>query len=293
MLAERALYYFFLSTLLFVQGIFTYILYKHHSLFIKAHSIQLYCPKQILEKDTLRYQLKKEYLDTERTDIGLYNMWRGWVIFIPMNIIFALFMFVKYPDEVDSSFYYLLIAISLYQAYTQIRYLIREFGYPNFYTLATTSYGNVQNFISYYTQGYGEIYQAMEEKIGACHDPNAEYSCWDLLPSRLRENLAKRYAQTVKGANEYQAIEYFEKALKAKKYEVILEYMDLSPNADDLDLLGLTEHPFRKYESTELVDYMNSVYRASSVPLILPWIMMIYVLVFHQWYSHYNMNLRI
>lgn len=284
MLAERVLFHFFFWTFIFVQGIFTYIIYYHHRIFIKAQSIQLSCGNRVLEKNTLRYQLRQEYLERKRDDINIYNLWRGWVIFIPLNIVFAIFMFVKYPNEIDTSFYYIMILLSIYQAYVQISFLTIQYGYPAFYTLYGATNGSVQTFISYYTQDYADIYKAIEEKIDMCHDPNADYSCWDLLPSILRENLTKRYISDNTGANSYQAIDYFEKAMREKNYDKVIAYMNFDKNADDLDVLGLSEHPFRNFESVELVNFMKSVYSKVSIHLVLPWVVVLYLLVFHPWY---------
>ena len=284
MIAERVLFHFFFWTFFVVQGIFNYLLYYHHRIFVRAQSNQLSCGNRILEKHTLRFQLKQEYLDKPRTDLNIYNVWRGWVIFIPLNILFAIFIFVKYPLEVDTSFYYIMMVLSIYQAYVQISFLTIEFGYPAFYSLYGTTNGTVQTYISYYTQPYADIYKAIEEKIEMCHDPNAEYSCWDLLPSILRENLAKRYISENPSTNTYQAIDYFETAMKEKQYDHIIAYMDFSKNADDLDLLGQSEHPFREFDSVDLVNFMKSVYSKVLTHILLPWVVVIYLLVFHPWY---------
>lgn len=284
MLAERVLFHLFFWTFIFVQGIFTYIVYYHHRIFIKAHSLQISCEKSTLEKNTLRYQLKQEYLEKKRTDLNIYNTWRGWIIFIPMNIAIAIFMFVKYADEIDTSFYYIMILVSIYQAYVQISYLTNEFGYPAFYTLYGATNGSVQNYIAYYTQPYADIYEAIEQKISMCHDPNAEYSCWDLLPSILRENLVRRYIVDNPSSSRYQAIDYFEEAMKKKDYDKLIGYMDFSIKSDDLDVLGQTEHPFRTLDSEDLVTYMKSVYKKVLFHIVFPWMVVLYLLVFHPWY---------
>lgn len=263
------------------------MIYKHHQTYIKAHSLQLNCEVRALEKETLRYHLKKEYLDKPLELINVYNFWRTWVFTFPFVIILAIFMFIREP-EIDPVLYYGFMIVGTICVIFETRYLMKQFGYPPLFNLSGTTTGDLQRFISYYSQSYVSIEQNLQDRLAPCYENELqEVTCWELLPSQLKKDLLQRYVSENPTANKYQALDYFENSLRKKDFSKLIGYMKLSSKYDDLDILGITEHPYRDMESTELVDFMSQMYKSSLGIIIIPWILIIYLVVFHVVYRHY------
>lgn len=286
-LGEQVLWHSFVWTLLFIHVIFTYMVLKHHHFYIKSHSLQLNCQIKALEKETLRYKLKQEYLDKPLGQINVYNFWRTWIFTFPFVIILAIFMFIREP-QIDPVLYYGFMIIGTICCIFETRYLMKQFGYPPIFNLSGTTTGDLQRFLSYYTQPYTTIEQTLQEKLSMCYDAEEqEVTCWNLIPSQLQKDLLQRYVSENPTSNKYQAMDYFEDALRKKDFSKMIGYMKLSSKYEDLDIIGLTEHPYRDMESSELVDFMSKMYKSALGIIIIPWIMIIYLVIFHVSYRNY------
>jgi len=311
-LAKKFLFWAFVISIFYIHFSYTYILYKHHRVFVSALNTQHTCgTKNALERETTRYILRKYYLnpdaDETKADISRYNFWRIWILSMPVMIAVAIFMIVKYgPKTISPWFYIIMTATILYLGVYQMVELPRYFGYPSFWDIFSSKLftGKIQRIIQFHTQSYDQIYLMLDARLSPCLDENAEFSCMEVLPSELKQTLIRRYVSANPQSNEYQAADFFETALKKRDYDEVIAYMRLGTSSSDLELLaGLKtteESPadtvlddsqladFRENLSKTMVFEIQSLYSKAFYSILLPgWILFIYFIWFHRSFRAY------
>jgi membrane protein YdbS with pleckstrin-like domain len=304
-LAKKFLFWAFVISVVFIHVAYTYIIYKQYRVFVNAFNTQFACNvEDALEMETARYQLRQHYLEpddkTNKAEIRRYNFWRIWVLSMPVMIAIAIFMIVKYSFNVIPPFFYLFTTITvLYLGIYQIVHLPRYFGYPSYWDIFAEKMmnGKLQQAIQYHTQGYDQIHLMFESRLSPCLDEEAEYSCMELLPAKLKRALIHRYMSVHPDTNQYQATEFFETAFKKRNYDIVIGYMRLGKSSDDLEQLsGLiandkSEHiiddealnTFRSNFSKDLIADVNDIFKDAFWKIVVPgWIVLIYFMWFHR-----------
>lgn len=311
-LAKKFLFWAFVISIFYIHMSYTYLLYKHHRVFVSALNTQYTCgTKNALERETARYILRKYYLnpdlDETKADISRYNFWRVWVLSMPVMIAVAIFMIAKYGPATISPWFYVILTIGiLYLGIYQLVQLPRMFGYPSFWDIFTSKLvsGNIQRIIQYHTQSYDQIYLLLDTRLSPCLDEGAEFSCMEVLPTKLKQSLVQRYVSANPTSNEYQAADYFENALKKRDYDNVIAYMRLGSSSDDLELLaGLktTIEPntkdllddeqlaiFRDNLDKTMIYEIQELYNKAFYQNLLPgWMLFVYFIWFHRTFRVY------
>jgi len=277
--------YFILALVVLIHGVFSWIIIKNHQLYLKAMYGQMECGKNAIEKETLRYQVKSHYIDTPLPFINAFNGLRLFSVLFLFGVVMAIYLYAVHSDTMDPVPFISLAIIGVACIVIDVKTLSKHLGYPPMYALSATTTGEISRFVSYYIQPYTAIYDKLHEKVDSCYDTSAGL-CIDLLPSILRRDLTRRFILHNPSFNEYQAWDAFEKALKDKNYDTVLEYMKLDYAFDDLDQLNLTEHPFRQLKSDELTTYFKSFFTKTFGLVLVPWVILIFVFWFHpKWIS--------
>ena len=311
-LAKKFLFWAFVISVLYIHLSYTYIIYKHHKVFVSALNSQHTCgTTNALERETARYILRKHYLDptndSVKEELSRYNFWRIWVLSMPVMIAVAIFMIVKYGPSVISPWFYVAMTVTvLYVGVFQMVQLPRFFRYPSFWDILSSKLfnGRIQQLIQFHTQSYDQIYMLLDARLSPCLDDSAEFSCMEVLPAKLKQELIRRYVSANALSNEYQAADFFESALKKRNYDEVIGYMRLGTRSDDLELLaGLkttNESPadtilddeqlasFRDNIAKTMVEDIQRLFKKAFYQILLPgWALFIYFIWFHRSFMSY------
>jgi hypothetical protein len=304
-LAKKFLFWAFVVSILYIHFTYTFILYKHHKVFVRAVNTQHTCgTPNALERETARFILRQHYLamDDETNDAELYryNWWRVWVLSMPVMIAVAIFMVIKYGVDVISPWFYVILTIViLYLGVHQLVTLPRYFGYPSYWDIFSTKLGTgkIQRILQFHTQAYDQLYMLFDSLLAPCLDENAEFACMEVLPSKFKQELIRRYVSANPTSNEYQAADYFETALKKREYDTVIAYMRLGNTSDDLEQLSgaatsggvdmlLDDSQianFRDNLSKEMLYEIQQLFAKSFYQnLLLGWIFFVYFIWFHR-----------
>jgi hypothetical protein len=306
MSAQKFLFWAFVVSLVLMQTAYMYLIYRQHQVFLKAVDTESNCGTSLaLERETVRYQLRQYYLSptTEQLDLEFtrYNNWRLWVIWIPAMIAIAVFMIIKFGVNVIPPVFYLLLSIlALYLGFMQMYELPNLYGYPAFWSWKAFQFGKIHQLVEFHTQAYSQIHALLDARLVGCLDENAEYTCMELLPTALKENLVRRYVSAHPESNVYQAANFFEESLKNKNYDAIIGYMRLSGKSQDLqdlaygtggsalETLGADDEWLNDLESrfsTDLIKDVQGIYlRSFWSILVVGWALILYFTWFHRRY---------
>jgi hypothetical protein len=305
-IAKTFLFWAFVVSLVLLQLSYTYILYRHHQIFLKAANTEFLCgSKSALERETPRYQLRRYYLNPSQeqieTDFTRYNNWRLWVIWYPAMIAGGIFMMIKYGTSVISPvFYGALSLIGLYLGFYQMYELPSVYGFPPFWSWKGFQYGEIHRLVEYHTQSYLQIHSLLDARLEKCMDEDAEYNCMELMPASLKEALVRRYVSANPDTNVYQAAMFFEEALKKKDYDTVIGYMRLSEDAEDLrQLAGMSQRGDRiagfddewvnqlhaRFSADLIRDIQKVYWKSFWLVLVVGWALILYFIWFHRLFS--------